>query len=353
MRLVMTEKPDRLPLAVACRALMLNRSTVYEQQRRPLPPRPPSLARQHCQQPRALSSVERQAVLDLLHDEAYCDQPPAQVYAKLLEEGRYLCSVSTMHRLLRAAKGQGERRLQRPAQHNAIPRLLAAGPNEVWTWDITKLRTQKQSEYLSMYVVLDLYSRFVVAWMVSRKENSALSQQLFDEATVRYGIADGQLTVHQDRGSPMIARGYLDLMSELGVTCSHSRPRVSNDNPFSESQFKTMKYQPDYPGRFESLSHARQWCAEYIDWYNFSHHHSGLAGYTPEQVFTGRYEDIVVTRQQALDEQYQRYPERFVKGRPKAALPPRQVAINPVQTEDGGDTVVTTVNFPTLSAAGA
>jgi putative transposase len=353
VNVVMAEKPDLLPLAVACRALMLNRSTVYERQRRPLPPRPPSLARQQCQQPRALSSVERQEVLDLLHDEAYCDQPPAQVYAKLLEEGRYLCSVSTMHRLLRAAKGQGERRPQRPAQHNAIPRLVATGPNEVWTWDITKLRTQKQSEYLSMYVVLDLYSRFVVAWMVSRKENSALSQQLFDEATVRYGIADGQLTVHQDRGSPMIARGYLDLMSELGVTCSHSRPRVSNDNPFSESQFKTMKYQPDYPGRFENLSHARQWCAEYIDWYNFSHHHSGLASYTPEQVFTARYKDIAVTRQQALDEQYQRYPERFVKGRPKAALPPHQVAINPVQTEDGDDTVVTTVNFPTLSAAGA
>lgn len=354
MMLVMTEKPDRLPLAVACRALMLNRSTVCEWLKRPLPPRRPSLVRQHCQQPRALSAAERQEVMDLLHEEAYCDQPPAQVYAQLLEEGRYLCSVSTMHRLLRATREQGERRLQRPAQHHAIPRLLATEPNEVWTWDVSKLPTKKRGEYLSLYVVLDLFSRFVVAWMVSRKENSALSQQLFDEATTRYAIAAGQLTVHQDRGSPMIARGYLDLMGELGVTCSHSRPRVSNDNPFSESQFRTMKYQPDYPGRFENLGHARQWCAEYFDWYNFSHHHSGLASYTPEQVFTGRYKHIAITRQQALDEQYQRYPERFVKGRPKAALPPSQVAINPViQNEGNADPVPMAVNFPTLPAAGA
>ena len=350
---VMEQRPAQLPLAVACRALMLNRSTVYAQRRRPLPPRPPRVARQHCQQPRALSPTERQAVRDLLHSPTYADQPPAQVYAQLLEEGRYLCSVSTMHRLLRAADEQGDRRLQRPAQHHAIPRLCASAPNEVWTWDISKLPTQRRGEYLSLYVVLDLYSRFIVAWMVSRKENSALAKQLFDEATARYAIAADQLTVHQDRGSPMIARGYLDMMSELGVTCSHSRPRVSNDNAFSESQFKTMKYQPDYPGRFDSVAHARRWCNEYVDWYNFSHHHSGLAGYTPEQVFTGGFKNIAITRQNALDKHYMHHPERFVNGPPKAALPPKQVFINPVLDVDTDEQDSTPVNFPTLSAAGA
>lgn len=350
---VIKEKPDRLPLAVACRALMLNRSTVYGRRRRELPPQPPRVARQHCQQPRALSLKERQAVREVLHSPDYADQPPAQVYARLLEEGRYLCSVSTMHRILRASNEEGDRRPQRPAQHHAIPRLCASGPNEVWTWDISKLPTQRRGEYLSLYVVLDLFSRFVVAWMVSRKENSALARQLFDEATARYAIAADQLTVHQDRGSPMIARGYLDMMSELGVTCSHSRPRVSNDNAFSESQFKTMKYQPDYPGRFASVGHARQWCAEYFDWYNFSHHHSGLAGYTPEQVFTGRHKSIVITRQKTLDAHYARYPERFVKGQPRAALPPAEVFINPVLDAETKEPVSTPVNFPTLSAAGA
>lgn len=353
MMLALTEKPDRLPLSVACQALVLNRSTLYAWQRRPLPPPPARLERKQCPQPRALSADERQAVLEVLHSEGHCDQPPAQVYASLLEAGRYLCSVSTMHRLLRSVKAQGERRPQRAAQHHAIPRLLATRANEVWTWDITKLPTRRRGEYLSLYVVLDLFSRFVVAWMVSRKENSALSKQLFDEATTRYGIQPGELTVHQDRGPPMIARGYLDLMSEFKVTCSHSRPRVSNDNAFSESQFKTLKYQPDYPGRFEHLAHARTWCEEYFDWYNFSHHHSGLASYTPEQVFTGRYREIAEQRQRALDEQYRRHPERFVNGKPTAAMPPAKVAINPVNTEAEGGKVVTEVNFPTLPAAGA
>jgi putative transposase len=353
MMLALTEKPDRLPLSVACQALVLNRSTVHAWRHRPLPPPPARLERKQCPQPRALSADERQAVLEVLHSEGHCDQPPAQVYASLLEAGRYLCSVSTMHRLLRSVKAQGERRPQRPAQHHAIPRLLATRANEVWTWDITKLPTRRRGEYLSLYVVLDLFSRFVVAWMVSRKENSALSKQLFEEATTRYGIQPGELTVHQDRGPPMIARGYLDLMSEFEVTCSHSRPRVSNDNAFSESQFKTLKYQPDYPGRFEHLAHARTWCEEYFDWYNFSHHHSGLASYTPEQVFTGRYREIAEQRQRALDEQYRRHPERFVNGKPTAAMPPAKVAINPVNIETEGGEAATEVNFPTLPAAGA
>jgi putative transposase len=257
-----------------------------------------------------------------------------------------------MHRLLRGLGENGDRRQQRPAQHHAVPRLLASAPHDVWTWDITKLPLVRRGIYLSLYVVLDLFSRFVVAWMVSRKENSALSKQLMDEATSRYGIAPGQLTLHQDRGSPMTAHGYLDFMCELDVTCSHSRPRVSNDNPFSESQFKTQKYQPDYPGRFTDASHALRWCEAYFKWYNFEHHHSGLAGFTPEQVFTGRYHEIAVQKQRALDERYARNPERFVRGRPIVPMPPETVAINPV-VDTGDDTTINDrVNFPTLSAAG-
>ena len=348
----MTQRPERLPLAHACHALGLNRSTVYARRRRRDNAEPPKRSRQASVQPRALSPQERANVIDTLHSETYCDQPPAQVYQCLLEQERYLCSVSTMHRLLRSRQETGDRRNQRPAQHHAIPRLLATAPNEVWSWDITKLPLVRRGNYLSLYVVLDLFSRFVVAWMVSVKENSALARQLMDEATARYGITPGQLTLHQDRGSPMIAHGYLDLMRSLDITCSHSRPRVSNDNAFSESQFKTQKYQPDYPGRFNHPAHARQWCESYFDWYNFKHHHSGLAGFTPEQVFTGRYRDVAKDKQRALDERYQRNPERFVKGRPRVPMPPAVVAINPIMPHDDGTLVVDRVNFPTLPAAG-
>lgn len=285
-----------------------------------------------------MSPAERQNVLETLHSQTFVDQPPAEVYSQLLEQGQYLCSVSTMHRVLRDAGENGERRVQRPAQHHAVPRLLAHQPNDVWTWDITKLATLKRGVYLSLSVVLDLYSRFAMAWMVSRKENSA--------------IADGQLTIHQDRGAPMTAHAYLYLMSELGATSSHSRPRVSNDNPFSESQFKTQKYQPDYPGQFDDIDHARDWCASYFEWDNLAHHHSRLNGFTAEQVFTGRYRDVAHDKQQVLDAQYHQHPERFVRGRPRVPMPPECVAINPISPELRG-TSADQVNFPTLSAAGA
>lgn len=352
MNTVLTQRPDTLSMVQACGTLGLNRSTVYARCARTARDDPPRRSRQESAQPRALSLQERTAVIETLHSEPYCDQPPAEVYQSLLEQEQYLCSVSTMHRLLRRLQETGDRRNQRPAQHHAIPRLLASAPNDVWSWDITKLPLVRRGIYLSLYVVLDLFSRFVVAWMVSVKENSALARQLMDEATARYSIAPGQLTIHQDRGSPMIAHGYLELMRSLDVTCSHSRPRVSNDNAFSESQFKTQKYQPDYPGRFESPAHAREWCEAYFDWYNFSHHHSGLAGFTPEQVFTGRYHEVAKQKQQVLDKCYAQNPERFVRGRPTVALPPATVAINPIVPGDEGTVVDDHVNFPTLAAAG-
>ena len=355
MNQVITERPEGLSLAAACRVLGVNRSTVYARQREPLSEgqRAANRSRKGCVQPRALSDEERQRARHVLYSEAYHDQPPDEIYCDLLEQGEYIGSVRTLYRILAEDKATKERRKQRPAQHHAIPRLLASAPNQVWTWDISKLPTTGKGPYLSLYVVMDLFSRYVLAWMVSRKENSALAQQLMSEAAARYDIARGSLTLHQDRGAPMTAHGYLDLMHELGIVYSHSRPRTSNDNAFSEGQFKTMKYQPDYPGRFESASQARLWCEEYFDWYNFHHHHSGLGGYTPEQVFTGRFEAIRAQRQQVLDAQYRNHPERFVKGAPVAARPPEVVTINPVSPEEAetGESMV--VNFPTLSAARA
>ncbi|MCF6299288.1 MAG: IS3 family transposase [Thiomicrorhabdus sp.] len=353
MKTIIDHRPERLPLSIACQALGINRSSLYAWRKRMNNDIAPRRSRKAATQPRALSPQERTHVIKTLHSEPYRDQPPAEVYQRLLEKDQYLCSISTMHRLLRQVGENGERRPQRPAQHHAVPRLLARKPNEVWTWDITKLPLICRRIYLSLYVVLDLYSRFVVAWMLSTKENSALAQQLMNEATTRYRIIEGQLTLHQDRGSPMTAHGYLENMNALDITCSHSRPRVSNDNPFSESQFKTQKYQPDYPGRFDSQAHAQRWCEDYFDWYNFKHHHSGLAGFTPEQVFTGRYRDVAKQKQRALDARFETNPERFVKGRPQVKMPPEFVAINPLTAEEASELGVSDkVNFPTLTAAG-
>jgi putative transposase len=351
MNLLVQHRPEKLPLDLACQTLDVNRSSVYAR-REPAKARPTRVTNGgKGKQPRALTTQERTRILDRLNSEAFRDQPPPQVYRMLLERGEYLCSISTMYRLLREQGQTGERRHQRPAQKQAVPRLASTAPNQVWTWDITKLPLQQRGVYLCLYVVIDLFSRYVLAWMLSRKENSALSRQLMHEAIHRYPAAANALTIHQDRGSPMIAHGYLDLLGELGATASHSRPRVSNDNAFSESQFKTLKYQPDYPRRFEHFDHAQHWCREYFDWYNFQHHHSGLAGFTPEQVFTERYQDLAVEQQVILNEAYQRNPERFVRGSPKIKLPPQVVAINPIYREDGSIETETGVNFPTLTAA--
>ena len=350
MNNVIALRPEQVSLKKACEVLCLNRSTAYQKAKRANAGQTAKTARKHAPQPRALTEDERTKVIETLGREIYQDQPPMEIYHDLLDQGVYLCSVRTMHRILHQEKANGDRRNQRPAQNNAVPRLQATAPNQVYTWDITKLASQGRVRYLSLYVVMDLFSRFVVAWMVSIKENSALATQLMEEATARYDIAPKQLTIHQDRGSPMVAHRYLDMMTELGVTLSHSRPRVSNDNPMSESQFKTLKYQPDYPGKFQSTTHARQWCEEYFDWYNFQHHHSSLAGFTPAQVFTGQYQEAVIKRQTVLDQRYETNPERFVKGRPKAKMPPSIVEINPMPQEliDEGEQSI--VNFPTLTS---
>jgi putative transposase len=227
MNTLAQERAECIPLASACKALAIHRSTFYARGRRHAESAPPRRSRQSVRQPRALTAAERQSVREVLHSEEFRDQPPAEVYQHLLERGTHLCSISTMHRILREDDESGDRRDQRAAKHHAVPRLLAEAPNAVWTWDCSKLATRARRAYLTLYVVLDLFNRFVLAWMVSRKDNSALARQLMNEAAIRYRIGSGQLTVHQDRGAPMIAHRYIDQMTELGIVLSHSRHSAS------------------------------------------------------------------------------------------------------------------------------
>ena len=318
-----------VPLAPACDALGLSRAAVYRHKspRKHGPRRRPS-------SPRKLAGDERAKVLAELHSERFADQTPSEVYGTLLEEGAYHCSVRTMYRVLAEQGETRERRDQRPPAHHAVPRLEASRPNSVWTWDITKLPTHVRGVFLNLYVVLDLYSRYVVAWMVAERENSALAKQLFADAIERYDITPGTLKVHMDRGAPMTAHGLSDLLGECGVDKSHSRPRISNDNPFVESCFKTVKYQPDYPGRFANVVDARAWCAEFFDWYNDAHRHHGLALFTPADVYFGRVDELAAARQRTLDAAFEAHPERFVRGRPVARRPPSVVHINPLVLDD-------------------
>lgn len=269
-----------------------------------------------------------------LDSERFIDQPPREVYATLLDEGRYLCSVRTMYRILNERGVVRERRDHQERQKHAVPQLAATAANQVWTWDISKLATFVKGTFLNLYVVLDMFSRYVVAWMVAERENSALAKQLFAEAFSRYGIDPGELKVHMDRGAPMTARGFVDLLAQLGVDRSYSRPRVSNDNPFSESHFHTTKYQPDYPGRFRDVMHARRWCAEFVDWYNNSHHHEGLNLFTPADVFFGRIDTVAACRYATLQNAYLQHPERFPRGEPKVRLPPSRVTLNATDPDD-------------------
>lgn len=310
----------------ACAAVGLSRATAYR--RLSSAPRPPSAAKRPSA--RRIPDPERSEILAVLDSERFIDQPPREVYAALLSEGVFMCSWRTMYRVLAERAPVRERRNQREAKSHAVPRLIASAPNQVWSWDISKLATYERGVFFNLYVVLDMYSRYVVAWMVAEHENSALAQQLFREAIQRYNIDPGSLTVHQDRGAPMTSHGFAALLSELGVERSYSRPRVSDDNPFSEAAFRTVKSQPDYPGRFRDIEHARRWMSEFFAWYNTEHHHDGLALFTPEQVFTGRANALAKRRQEALDAAYERTPQRFVSGRPAAAQPPQRVLLNPL-----------------------
>lgn len=316
----------RVGTAWLCQALSLARATVY----RHLHPPEPGMARRPRPTPaHALCEDERQEVLDILHDKRFVDRSPADVVATLLDEGRYVCSTRTMYRILDAQGEVRERRNQLEHPHYVKPELLATRPNEVWSWDITKLKGPVKWTYYPLYVILDIFSRCVVGWMVAERESASLAKRLIGETCLKQGIARDQLTLHADRGSSMKSKPVAFMLSDLGVTKTHSRPQVSNDNPFSESQFKTLKYRPEFPARFGSLQDARAFCHKFFTWYNTQHHHSGIAWLTPEDMHYGRAQQIITVRQQALDDAFARHPERFRNRPPRAAHPPEAVWINP------------------------
>lgn len=338
----------QIPIAEACAALGVSRATLYRQTQLARPPSVPVRA----PSPRRLSDHERQAVLDVLHSEEFVDQPPPEVYATLLSRGVYLASIRTMYRVLAALGESGERRAQRGPMKHAKPTLNATAPNQIWTWDITKLRGPLPGVFYCLYAVLDLFSRMTVGWMLAESESAELAEHLFAETVARHGVEPGELTVHADRGSAMRSEGLAQLLGSLGVVRSFSRPHVSDDNAFSESQFKTLKYQPDYPERFASPAHARAWCQEFFGWYNDVHQHSGLALFTPADVFYGRVEDIAARRQAALDDAYAAHPERFPNGPPVVRRPPASVAINPLSVDDDASEA-TAAPPPVCTTAGA
>jgi putative transposase len=279
--------------------------------------------------PRALAAEEKSKVRETLNSPRFQDQAPREVYAKLLDEGKYLCSWRTMYRILAENQEVKERRDQLRHPNYVKPELLATKPNQLWSWDITKMLGPTKWTYYYLYTIIDVFSRYVVGWMIAERESSSLAEELIAATCIRQGIQPGQLTIHADRGSSMTSKPVAFLLADLGVTKTHSRPHVSNDNPFSESHFKTMKYRPDYPDRFGSKQDARVWAEEFFRWYNHQHHHSGLGLLTPAVVHYGQAQQVREKRQQTLQNAFALHPERFVHGLPKPHPLPEAVWINP------------------------
>jgi putative transposase len=290
----------------ACAALGRSRATHYRAKRPPIygPPAP-----RHSH--RALARAEAEAIVATLNEERFCDKAPAQVWATLLDEGTYLASVSTMYRLLRQRAQVRERRAQARRPATVKPELVATRPNEVWSWDITKLAGPYKWTWFQLYTILDVYSRYVVGWLVAPRESAGLAEQLIADAIYRHHVEAGQLTLHADRGSSMTSRTVSQLLADLGVLQSHSRPHQSNDNPYSESHFKTLKYCPSFPKRFANIAAARTFCGGFLDYYNTEHRHSGIGLHTPADVHFGLAEVMREKRQGVLDAAYAAMPERF------------------------------------------
>jgi putative transposase len=316
--------------AAACRALSTSRAGVYGR-RSPRPVTAKAMVGRGSH--RALSVEERATVLDTLHSDRFVNDSPAQMYATLLDEGTYLASQSTMYRLLAANGEVRERRDQLRRPNYTKPELLATKPNELWSWDITKLLGPQKWTYYHLYVILDVFSRYVVGWMVAQRESAALAEKLIAETLTKQGITRYQLTIHADRGPSMRSKPVAFLLADLGVTKTHSRPHVSNDNPFSESQFKTMKYRPGFPDRFGCIQDARAFGQPFFDWYNNDHRHSGLGLHTPASVHYGQAAAIREQRAMVLTRAYAAHPERFVRVVPQPPLLPTAVWINPPQQE--------------------
>jgi putative transposase len=309
-------------IALVCRALGVSRASLYRRRRPPTESRRVTPAR-------ALNEPERREVLAILHSDRFVDAPPAQVHATLLEEGSYLCSPRTMYRLLADCGEARERRDQLQHPHYAKPELVATAPKQVWSWDITKLKGPAQLVYFYLYVIVDIFSRYVVGWMIAEAENAGLAERLIEQSCSKQGIAPDHLTLHADRGSPMISKTVAQLLAELGIDKSHGRPRVSNDNPFSEALFKTAKYRPAVPDRFVAVTHAREVFRGIFDWYNNRHHHSGILFLTPSVVHHGRADEVLNRRHRVRMAAYLAHPDRFVNGPPQRESLPSAVWINP------------------------
>lgn len=322
-------------IAAACDALDVSRATYYRQ----LSPDFPLTGKERSPSSRALSMEERQQVLETLHSDEFIDRAPYEVYATLLDNGQYYCSVSTMYRILRENDEVRERRNICRHPHYQKPELLATHPNEVWSWDITKLRGPLKWTYYYLYVIMDIFSRYVVGWMIADRENSFLAKRLIEETCIKQEIDPNQLTIHADRGSPMKAQSTAPLFADLGITKSHSRPHVSNDNPYSESQFKTLKYRPDFPKRFGCQEDAKWFCQTFFQWYNQEHRHTGIGLLTPEVVHYGLAEDVIRERNNVLEQAFHAHPERFVRKIPTAPILPEAVWINPPVKSDGKGTI--------------
>ena len=311
----------------ACRALGVPRASLYRARRQrvagPAPARPPATSAL------ALSTEERQQVLAVLHSDRFVDCAPSQVYATLLDEGIYLCSERTMYRILNSEGELRERRDQLRHPQYQKPELLATRPNQVWSWDITKLLGPAKWTYYYLYVILDVFSRYVVGWMLAEREAASLAQQLIGETLEKQQIGRDQLVLHADRGSSMTSKPVALLLADLGVTKSHNRPHTSNDNPYSEAQFKTLKYHPGFPERFASLQQARAFCCDFFPWYNTEHRHSALGLLTPQTVHLAQTSEVLSRRTAVLDLAFQAHPERFKGRKPVPKSPPQEVWINP------------------------
>lgn len=314
---------EHIGVEAACAVLSIPRSSLYRARRPQAKHSSPTIS------PRAFSQAEKITVRQELNSERFQDCAPREVYAALIDEGRYLCSWRSMYRILAENEEVRERRNQLRHPNYSKPELLATGPNQLWSWDITKLLGPTKWTYYYLYVILDVFSRYVVGWMIAERESATLAEELIAQTCARQGIQPDQLTIHADRGSSMTSKSVAFLLADLGVTKTHSRPHVSNDNPYSEAQFKTLKYRPDYPSRFGCQADARAWANTFFRWYNQDHHHSGLALLTPADVHYQRAQVVLQKRQLVLQAAYQRTPQRFVKGLPVPSQLPQAVWINP------------------------
>ena len=330
MMAIAKEAGPELGVVAVCIALGLARATYYRQLEPPLHGPAPKK-----RSPRELAIAEKQAVLAVLHEDRFVDLAPAEVYATLLDEGRYLCSERTMYRVLAENHAVRERRDQLRHPKYAAPQLLAAAPKQLWSWDITKLLGPAKWSHFYLYVIIDVYSRYVVGWVVADCESDALAKRLIAETCQRQGIEPGQLTIHADRGSSMKSKAVAFLLADLGITKTHSRPHVSDDNPYSESHFKTLKYRPDFPERFGCIEDARGFSGDFFRWYNDEHHHTGLGLLTPADVHFGRAEQRHAGRALVLEGAHRGHPERFVHGTPVPPALPTAAWINQPKSVDG------------------